>query len=106
VVIDIGVNELTSVSATADLTHSCTIILAVDGIQMGTSSLQDNTYLSIIVFSSLFLLFVDVVAMYACGMHVYICVTGRAMPHYMGVPYGMQCAGIKQAEYQSQYTHN
>jgi len=31
---------------------------------MGTNNLQDNTYLGIVVFSSLFLLFVDVVAAY------------------------------------------
>jgi hypothetical protein len=35
-----------------------------------------------------------------------VCVTGRAMPHYLGVLVDMQYAGIKQAEYQSQYTHN
>jgi hypothetical protein len=72
VIVDIQVNEFISVSAIADFWHSCTIILALDGILMGTNSLQDNTNLNIIVFFSLFLLFVDV-AKYACG-GVCVCV--------------------------------
>jgi hypothetical protein len=42
----------------------CAVILVIGGILMGTNNLQDNTYLGIVVFSSLFLLFVDVVAAY------------------------------------------
>jgi hypothetical protein len=70
VIVDIQVNEFISVSAIADFWHSCTIILALDGILMGTNSLQDNANLNIIIFFSLFLLFVDVVAKYACGVCV------------------------------------
>jgi hypothetical protein len=63
--------------------------------------------MSIVVFTSLFLLFVDIavcvcVCVRACVCAcVRACVVGRAMPHCSGVPYGMRCPRIKQAKYQS-----